>query len=211
MSKYVILLHGLHRKSRSMNKLKLMLEEEGYLVVNDDYPSTKYSINKLISFVIDDVIKKCDKECEEINFVTHSLGGIILRGYLEKNKIKKLNKVVMLGPPNYGSELVDYFGSLWIFKKIFGEAGGQLGTLEGSFPNNLIRINFNLGVIAGYKNINPFMIYLSGKPSDSIVSVSSTKVKGMSKHIALNVSHTFMMNNKLVIECVKNYLIKGSY
>ena len=41
---YVVLLHGLARTSSSMNALETFLSEQGYEVLNIDYPSRKYQI-----------------------------------------------------------------------------------------------------------------------------------------------------------------------
>src|ERR1039457_2113149 len=148
---YVILLHGLCRSSRSMVPMKRALSESGYQVLNVDYPSRSGSIEKLSDEAIGGAVSDCQRDgTVAIHFVTHSLGGILVRSYLTRHTIPNLGRVVMLGPPNRGSEVVDKLGSWWIFKKLNGStARKELGTDKNSTPNQLGPANFCVGVIAG--------------------------------------------------------------
>ena len=206
----IILLHGLARSSRSMNKMAKALENTGYLTINVNYPSTKYPIEKLAEEVITKALAACPIEAK-IHFVTHSLGGILVRHYLNQHLIKNLGRVVMLGPPNKGSQLVDFLGNLSGFKWINGPAGIQLGTAQQSVPNSLGSVDFELGIIAGTRSINPLLSLMIPKPNDGKVSVESSKVDGMADYIELPVTHSFMMTNKTVIAQVIYFLTHGIF
>lgn len=206
----VVLLHGLARTSSSLSVLENELVKEGYFTVNIGYPSRKFAIEKLAEDVILKSLAKCPKN-SKINFVTHSLGGILLRHYLKENNIEQLKHVVMLGPPNKGSEVVDILVNFPGFKTINGPAGTQLGTGELSVPNKLGPANFSLGVIAGTRSINLILSAMLPGKNDGKVSVESTKLEGMNDHIVLPVTHPFMMRNKSVIQQVIYYLKNGKF
>src|SRR5208282_2719940 len=146
----VILLHGLCRTSHSMAKMERALTEAGYQVKNVDYPSRKAPIQQLADDAIGKAVGDCQRDgAAKIDFVTHSLGGILVRSYLARHTIPSLGRVVMLAPPNQGSEVVDKLGWLFLFKWINGPAGTELGTDKNSTPNKLGTANFPLGIIAG--------------------------------------------------------------
>ena len=206
----VILLHGLARTKTSMAILEKALDDQGYSVVNTGYPSRQYNIETLALSAIDQGLSLCP-EGQEINFVTHSLGGILVRYYLEQKTIEKLNRVVMLAPPNQGSEVVDKLKNIPGFFAINGEAGMQLGTEKTSIPKQLGKVDFELGIITGDRSINWFLSLLIPGKDDGKVSIESSKVEGMKEHIVMPVSHPFIMNKQAVIEQVIHFLEKGHF
>lgn len=206
----VILLHGLARSEHSFSKLEHALTDSGYTVINDSYPSTKHDIETLASDFIPVSIKKCPNS-ETIHFLTHSMGGILVRQYLSSDSLANLGRVVMPVPPNGGSEITDRLKENMLYKLINGPAGEQLGTDSVSVPNSLGPADFKLGVIAGTRSVNPILSTMLPNPDAGKVSVESTRLKGMSDHIELPVSHTFMMRDKAVIDQVIHILDHGEF
>lgn len=200
----VILLHGLARSSVSFTIMELRLKWDGYSVVNVNYASKAGSIEELALSAISSGLKAADGK--RVHFVTHSLGGILVRHYLKNHKVENLGHVVMLGPPNKGSSVVDDWNNFPGFELVNGVAGRQLSTDEDSLPNRLGPVNFPLGIIAGSNNINPIFGQSFDGPNDGKVSVESTLVEGMSDHIVLHVTHTFMMNDDAVYKQVLSFL-----
>ena len=208
----MILLHGLGRTSRSMRKLEHRLTNHGYRVVNLDYPSTKFPIE----FIADEFLHKALMRSRigsdsKIHFVTHSMGGIVVRYYLKHHELANLGRVVMLSPPNQGSELVDYFNKSSFFKKRNGPAGLQLGTDKDCLPLKLGPVDFELGVITGRHSLNPISSTILPGPDDGMVTVKRSKVKGMTDFLVVPVSHSFIMKNKKVIRQVIHFLQHGVF
>jgi len=204
---YVVLLHGLCRTGRSMIPMGQALSQAGYKVVNMDYPSRAASIEKLSDDAIGNAVADCQKNgALQIHFVTHSLGGILVRSYLSRHTIPNLGRVVMLGPPNQGSEVVDKLGSWRIFKKLNGPAGNELGTDKNSTPNKLGPANFCVGVIAGDRSINWINSFIIPGSDDGKVSVERTRLAGMTDHIVIHAVLPFLMRNRTAIRQTVHFL-----
>jgi triacylglycerol lipase len=208
----VILLHGLARTSRSMEKLESAFVARGFKVANVDYPSRSHDVASLAEIAIPKGLAACQDATQgQIHFVTHSLGGILIRYYLSRHRIPNLGRVVMLAPPNQGSEVVDTFGRVPGFNLLNGPAGSELGTAKGSVPMQLGPVDYPVGVIAGTRSINLVLSIALAKSNDGKVSLERTKVQGMSGFIALPVSHPFIMRNDLAIKNALAFIETGAF
>ncbi len=209
----VVLLHGLARSSTSLNKMEEALKDDGYLTANIDYPSREYEIAELASIAIGEGLEVCraGDSIEKIHFVTHSLGGILVRQYLSTDSIEELGRVVMLGPPNQGSIAADDLDGIPGFDWLNGPAGRQLGKGEGSVPLALGPANFELGIIAGNRTIDPITSAVLDNPDDGRVSVADTRLDGMDDFIVVEHSHAFMMRMRRPIELTKTFLRTGRF
>lgn len=207
------MLHGLARTATSMNKMQRALIDEGYETANIDYPSRDFTVEELAETAVKDGLDACRSggQVERIHFVTHSLGGILLRQYLSTQEIAELGRVVMLAPPNQGSAAVDELGGVPGFDWLNGPAGRQLGKGEQSVPLKLGPANFELGVIAGNRTIDPVTSAVLENPDDGRVSVEDTKLEGMDDFIVVEHSHAFMMRMRPTIELTIRFLKNGSF
>ncbi|MCK4556652.1 MAG: alpha/beta hydrolase, partial [Candidatus Aminicenantes bacterium] len=181
-------------------------------VINVDYPSTEHPIEYLAENVLGEIIERFTTDSGiKIHFVTHSMGGIIVRYYLNHHNLDSLGRVVMLSPPNQGSELVDHLRDTYLYKKKNGPSGQQLGTDKESVPLSLGPVDFELGVITGSLSFNPASSMVLPGPDDGIVSVESAKIEGMTDFIVMPNSHTFIMKSKSVIKQIIHFLENGEF
>lgn len=205
-----MLLHGLARTRRSMMPMQRALERRGYLACNPGYQWRHGSIEEIARQVIGAALQRCSGN-SPVHFVTHSLGGILLRQYHAECRIANLGRVVMLGPPNHGSEVVDRLRGYSWFRWFYGVSGLQLGTDAASLPRRLGPARFDLGVIAGTRSPNPLLSRLFEGRNDGRVSVASTRLEGMRDHLEMAVTHMFIMRNRAVIEQTIHYLEHGRF
>jgi len=205
----VVLLHGLARSSGINDALAARLEGAGFRVVNVDYPSTTLAPDELGPH-LKGVVAACCADASRVHFVTHSMGGIMVRAYLASAKPPNLGRVVMVAPPNQGSEIVDSLGAT-LFRHTLGPTAADLGTAPGSLPNRLPPVDFELGVIAGVSSINPLGSMLVPGNDDGTVAVERTKVDGMTDFVTVDASHTFIMGADDTARQVEAFLRRGRF
>lgn len=210
--KHVILLHGLSRTSRCMRKMASALKNEGYIVDNVDYPSRSAPIAQLSERVVGHAMEVArGAGATEIHFVTHSMGSILVRDYMARHPNVDIGRVVMLGPPNQGSEVVDRLRNWIVFQKLNGPAGSELGTDSTSVPNSLGPVRFEAGIIAGCRSINLINSCFITGVNDGKVSVARTKVEGMADHVVIKSAHPYLMSNLSAIRHTIAFLKNGRF
>ena len=196
--KPVVLLHGLARSSSSMEEMAGKLEIAGFRVCNIDYPSRKHPIDTLIERFILPAIQRCFPDtAQPVNFVTDSLGGILVRRLSVLHPEFQIARVVMLSPPNQGSEVVDKLGGGWWFKKFNGSAGNQLGTDSNSIPLRLPKPSFEFGVLAGTRSLDPISSWLIPGDDDGKVSLKRMRLEGMKDYREIAATHTYSMRRRV--------------
>jgi len=205
----VILLHGLARSASSFDKMAASLSQVGYRVINVDYPSRKQPVETLVARYVSKAVVEC--KGETTHFVTHSMGGILVRYYLANNSLENSGKVVMLSPPNKGSEVVDKLGDVPGFYAFNGPAGQQLGTADDSLPNQLGPVDYPVGIITGNRSINLILSMLIPGDDDGKVSIERAKLEGMADFLVVPHTHPMIMNSDEVIRQTRYFLINGRF
>jgi triacylglycerol lipase len=206
----VVLLHGLGRTHRSMRPIEDALAARGYRVVNMGYPSRSRAWSELVDTLDAALGRCCLDHSGPVHFVTHSMGGILVRAYMEEHALPTLGRVVMLSPPNQGTEVVDRLPEE-LLRLVLGPAAVRLGTDSGSVPLRLGPVEFELGVITGDLSLNPlFSVWLDGA-DDGTVPVESAWVEGTDDFLVVPYSHTFIMRRDEVITQILAFLETGRF
>ena len=207
----VVLLHGLARTSRSMAPLAKRLREAGFNTHNLDYPSRRQTPAELVTQITRMVRQCCADLSVPVHFVGHSMGGILIRAYLEAERPRILGRAVQLAPPNQGSEIVDSLARFRIFGVALGPSAVELGTSSDSFPNRLGHPDYEIGVIAGRRSFNLLGSWLIPGPDDGMVALDRTRLEGSSDFLAVDATHSFIMRGAEVAEQVVHFLRSGMF
>ncbi|MEO0794906.1 MAG: alpha/beta fold hydrolase [Verrucomicrobiota bacterium] len=208
----MLLLGGIGRSCRLMYRLRDQLRQAGYHVFNIDYPSTRFTIDQQASDHLAPLVDKLEFDRKKpLHFVTFSMGGILIRAYLRKHRPENLGRVVMIAPPNHGSEVADWLKYVGLFRWGFGPAGMELTTDVNSTPNALGPANFDVGVIAGKRSLDPWFSWMFRGPHDGKVSVDSARLDGMADFAVVNSDHYLITRNAQTIALTKCFLKHGHF
>jgi len=211
---YVVLLHGMLRNYKCMSHIAEELGKAGFIVLNFAYPAKKYGIEILATHFLKKYVQKhCTDPKKKIHFVGHSLGGIVIRKYLQDFPSLRAGRVVMIASPNHGSEVATFLKDNAFFKWLCGPTLKELGAHNTSYVNTKLKqkVNFDLGVIAGNKSINPLSILLFKEENDGMVSVQNTRVLNMKDHIVFNCWHMGLIKDEYAIKQTKHFLLFGRF
>jgi pimeloyl-ACP methyl ester carboxylesterase len=207
----VVLLHGIGRTGRSMRPLANALRQAGYDALALDYPWRHDRIDGLARWVD---ARLTDGHVwtrfARVHFVTHSMGGLVARCLVAQRPHQtNIGRMVMLGPPNGGSEVADALHRLPPYDWLYGPAGQELTTRANAAAH---AAKLDLGVIAGSRGWSyPLGLAFIRGPHDGRVSVARTRLAGMTDHIVLPVTHSFMPANRRVQQQVLHFLVHGRF
>ncbi len=204
----VILLHGIIRSSKSMSRMQKSLNEAGFVPVPFDYPSTQANLDRCSEY-LDQVLKSLSG-VKKISFVTHSMGGLVVRNWLRNHKDKRLTRLVMLGTPNKGAEMADKLRDVKLFKLILGPAGQQLISGDASDIAKLPVPEFEFACIAGARGTPEGYNPIIPGDDDGTVAVSSVMLEGATDSEVFPVLHSFLPLHAAVIKSTQCFLKSGS-
>ena len=206
-----VIIHGLGRTPMSMALPGERPERAGFRVVNFGYPSRTETIEELVNRLRQAIQECCTEDKERIHFVTHSMGGIIVRAYLAQYSTDHTGHVVMLSPPNQGSEIADTFADSPILSRLMGPAGSQLGTDSTGILHQLGPASFKLGIIIGNLSLNPLGSWMIPGSDDGKVSIDRARLEGAIAFLVIPATHTFIMNRPDVAAEFTPFLREGRF
>ena len=210
----VIMLHGLWRSVRAMQPMARYLSEHGYTTVNVPYSSFRHDLDKLVS-IVNEEIRPWIEKGQTVHFVTHSLGGVVVKRLLEKLELRqkeKIGRVVMLAPPHKGSEIVDWIRSspLRSIKGVLGPAGEFLSSARMAMQSEEFPSDVEAAVIMGEKSAIPFFRKLLDASNDGIVSVEKGRLLGIKAFKVVDADHTFISSEPSVMQLTANFIDHGT-
>lgn len=213
----VVLLHGLGRTPRAMWPISLAARHRGYSVVNFGYHSRRSGIAEHAASVAERIKRLEAREARALYFVTHSLGGIVLRHAVASGLVDaaRIARVVMLSPPNQGSDVARFVCEHRlagpVSRRLLGPSGPELASGEGGIVRQLPPVEFETGVIAGSRAANPLFRRVLRAANDGTVTVADTMVPGMRDHLVVRHGHTFIMAAPDVIRQIFAFLETGHF
>jgi pimeloyl-ACP methyl ester carboxylesterase len=205
----VVVLHGLGRSKVAMWYLATRLSDAGYRVERIGYRSMRDTPEQILADMDKQMAECCIDKSPKLHFVGHSLGGLLIRAHLAKHSYANLGRVVLLGTPNRGTEIVDNLRHKWWFQ-VLGPVARSLGTDAGSFPNTIGPPDYPLGVVAGKKTGLSNEALLPGD-DDGLVSVESTRIAGMTDFVVVETGHSAMRYDAEVVAYVSRFLKTGRF
>ena len=208
----VLLLHGIARRSGSLARIERAVAAAGYRTLNLDYPARRKSLEELVEDVHRRAGAFTGGQDGRVHVVSLSMGGLLARAYVARHRPPGMGSVVMLAPPNQGSEIADLLSGNRLYRGFFGPAGAQLGTRRDEQARSLLgTVDYPLGVIAGDRSIDPLSWLLIPGPNDGRVSVARTMVDGMADHVVMHATHATMMWNRQVRDQTIHFLQHGCF
>jgi pimeloyl-ACP methyl ester carboxylesterase len=208
----VVMLHGIARSARSFRKMQSALEAAGFATLNLDYQSRAKPLDALVADIRPAISAFAAGIGGPIHFVAHSMGGLLVRAYIARHQPRRLGRVLLLGPPNNGSEIADRFRHFAMYRSFFGPAGQQLATTPDAATRALLaKPDYELGVIAGNRSVYPIASLFLPSPNDGRVSVASTRLDGMADHIVIATAHPLLVRNARAIAQTIAFLRDGKF
>jgi len=208
MKPLVVLLHGLARGQGSMAGLAKFLRTHGFETWSRTYPSRQHEISYLASTLSDELVEAAGDR--PLYAVTHSMGGIVVR-HLHDPRLR-WQRIVMLAPPNQGSQLAAAVVRNPLFRWFYGPAGAQLAD-SSSWPAPPAEF----AVIAGTRSLSLTNVtswtlgrrFAAGVANDGTVAVEETKLPGMAAFAEVDATHTWIMNSERVRHLIVTFLCNG--
>lgn len=208
----VVLLHGIARRTASLGRMERAFREQGFRTLNLDYPGRKATLDAIVEGVAPKVAAFAGG-VGRLHVVTHSMGGLVARGLITRHRPANLGRVVMLAPPNGGSEVADLLHRMLPYRLLFGPAGAELTTRRSAELDALLGpVDFPLGIIAADRSIwliESFLIL--PRPNDGRVSVAGTRVAGMSDHLTLHSTHDLIILDRRAIAASLRFIRHGRF
>ena len=192
-----------------MQPLARALESKGFSTLNIPYASSRMPIANLVAHVRFQIEKIAGDQ--PVHFITHSLGGILTRSLLTESVPWKNGRIIMLAPPNRGSEIVDWSRGHPLIHLVLGPAGRSLGSdgVPCKLPD--LPADIEAAVIMGRRCSIPVFKKLLGTENDGIVSAAKGRIDGLKGFTVIDADHTFIQMHPETIRLSLHFLKTGEW
>jgi hypothetical protein len=209
--KILIGIHGFMRGKSNMSLFNQEFSKDNWKFYSWSYPSQMRTIQEHGQSLVDVfnfILKKYPHH--KIHFVTHSLGGLILRSALNESACPeaiKSTKAVLIAPPNQGAAYGRFLNLFKLFRDIAGDyAGKQLLTTPhggfealGQFPDSM-----QIQVIAGTCGCNPVIF----EKNDGKVGLSETRLSTPHEFTTIFAGHSWICHTQAAVLIAKEFFEK---
>lgn len=204
----VILLHGMGRSPRLFRDMERDLRAAGYDAVAISYPSLTRGIAGHADQV--EALLAGARDAERVSFVTHSLGGLVVREVLDRQGDWRahlaLGRVVMLAPPNQGSELAESLAGLPPYHWIGGPSAAEIAAGPPFAPMPAtVEVAVIAGGTPGGRGFNPLL----SENNDGVVTVGETRLAGARDSMTVTAIHTLIASMPETIDATRSFLETG--
>jgi hypothetical protein len=209
----VIVLHGLGEGRRSMRPLVEFLRRNlDATVLSFGYASTSAGLEdhgRSLATVISHLPADAP-----ISFVGHSLGNLVVRrwmGLAAADDLPRVGRMVMLGPPNHGSELARRVATIDLLASLSHGAARELVLDWNRVSQHLAVPSCPFGIVAGGKGDDRGYSRLLSGDDDAVVRVDETRLDGADDFLLLPVHHAAMMQHPSVQRATASFLETGRF
>jgi pimeloyl-ACP methyl ester carboxylesterase len=211
----VVLVHGLLGQPWNFYGLAKQLRQAGHQVVIPQYRSRRLTVAQAAE-VLPPAVAQCDrKNSNRIDFVGHSLGGLLIRHYLMTHGSTGVGRVVLLGTPNHGTPLAEPQHQHWAYERWIARRLGpvisELRTGTQGVAESLGAAPVPVGIVAGYLSPTPWLTKRFAEPNDGLVGVNSAALEGAQDWVWMPVTHLTLTVNTAVQRQVMWFLHTGHF
>ena len=208
----VVLVHGFCRHGHNMHFWRDQLSDVFPDIAVADMPATHKSFERCLESLSRTFEEAQASKYKQVFIAGHSMGGLLAREYLAKNRPANVKKLVCVGTPHLGSRLADLaliLGFPWsgiVFPPLWAlRCAARKKITTPDLPD------LEIGVIVSENNAHwPGKLFLSSS-ADGLVENKSALAADAKSHIILNVPHDPMQYDSKIAQAIKNFFVKGNF
>ncbi|MEA4918590.1 hypothetical protein [Proteiniphilum sp.] len=209
----VYIVHGILGGAYEYGSMRRFLKKNGFEAEVFSYKSRKTPILKAGKNLYDRIKKE---NPSQISFITHSLGGLVLRAMLQYSledlNFPKIHRIVMIAPPNQGTISANYIHRYAFLRFIIGVNLRDIKDDKGSLAKKLpVDFSTDVGIIAGISGHKWGYNPLIGEDNDGEIRPEETKLGTEKDFIIVKSNHIGILHNRKTIKLTAQFLKTGRF